>query len=94
MGDVLWWSGVLIVLLLAAFVGVAQVKKRMMRTDESGGAGFTLSDLRALHREGKMTDDEFEKAKSIIVGAAQKAITRAAEAKKPKPERGRERPLL
>ena len=74
MGDVLWWSAILIVLLLAAFVGVSQVKKRLVRPDDTGGAGFTLSDLRALHRQGKMTDQEFEKAKLVIVGSAQKAM--------------------
>ena len=32
--------------------------------DPTGNAGFTLSDLRQLHRQGAMTDDEFERAQA------------------------------
>jgi hypothetical protein len=66
-------SVVLIGLVLAAFVAVAQVKKRLVRPDDPTSTGFTLADLRALHREGKMTDAEFEKAKQVIVVASAKA---------------------
>lgn len=78
MGNVMWWSMVLIGLLLAAFVAVAQVKKRLIRSDDSPGSGFTLSDLRRLHKEGKMTDEEFEKAKQVIVVSSQRAAERQA----------------
>jgi hypothetical protein len=70
MGNVLWWSVVLIGLVLVAFVAVAQVKKRFVRSDDAAGPGFTLADLRALHRSGKMSDEEFEKAKQVILVAA------------------------
>jgi len=73
MATVLSMSVILIGLVLVAFVAVAQVKKRMVRPDDTATLGFTLSDLRALHREGKMTDAEFEKAKQLIVVAAAKA---------------------
>jgi uncharacterized membrane protein len=90
MGNVMWWSVVLIGLLLAAFVAVAQVKKRLIRSDDTSGSGFSLSELRRLHREGKMSDEEFEKAKLVIVGAAQRAAERqAAEAQAKKPSTGR-----
>jgi hypothetical protein len=91
MGNAMWWLVVLIGLLLAAFVAVVQVKKRLLRSDDSHGSGFTLSDLRRLHREGKMTDEEFEKAKQIIVVGAQRAAERqaaAAQGKKPTADQG------
>ena len=91
MGNVMWWSIVLIGLLLAAFVAVAQDKKRLIRSYDTTGSGFTLSDLRRLHREVKMNDEEFEKAKLAILGAEQRAVERRiaeAQAKKPSTEHG------
>jgi hypothetical protein len=84
MGDVLWWSVVLIGLVLAAFVAAAQVKKRLVRPEDTAGAGFTLADLRALHRSGKMTDQEFEKAKEVILLTLMKS-TKTPVPDKPEP---------
>jgi len=63
-------------------VGVAQVKK-WMKKDEDGepAGGFSLSDLRALHRSGKLSLEEYEKTKILIVEAAKAAAKREAEAK-------------
>ena len=83
MPNVLWWSGVLIVLLVVAFAGVAVLKKRLTKPDETMSAGFTLSDLRALHRNGKMSDEEFERAKEAVVSAAHRAAQRQAQQNKP-----------
>ena len=73
MGSVLVWSLVLVGLLLVLFVAVAQLKKRLIKPDDGASGGFTLSDLRALHRAGKMTDAEFERAKEAVVAAARRA---------------------
>lgn len=81
MGSVLWWSIVLVGLLLAGFVVVAQLKKRLMKPDDTISAGFTLSDLRALRRAGKMTEAEFEKAKEAVVAAARRAAEEEARRK-------------
>jgi hypothetical protein len=35
--------------------------------------GFTIGDLRDLHRSGQLTDEEFQKAKQKIVAAHQAA---------------------
>ncbi|CAN5366455.1 hypothetical protein BH10PLA1_BH10PLA1_19360 [soil metagenome] len=58
--------GVVIVLFLA----VTAVRK-WLKDDTSAtvGTGFSLSDLRQLHHAGKMTTEEFEKAKAIIRAA-------------------------
>ena len=82
MAGVLWWSVVLIAVVVTAFVLLAQVKRRLVKPDDSLSAGFTLSDLRALHRSGKMSDAEFERAKGAVVAAAKRAEERAATQKK------------
>lgn len=82
MPSVIWWMLVLLAFVIVGFVAVVQVKKWVSKPDEGlGGTGFTLSDLRALHRSGKMSAEEFEKAKAIIVDAAQRAAKREAEEK-------------
>ena len=85
MGNVMWWSVVLIGLLVAAFIAVAQIKKRMIGNDDFSGGGFTLGDLRALHRAGKMSDAEFEKAKAAILEGIKRAAERQAQAKAKRP---------
>ena len=71
-----WWALVLVGVVLVGFYAVVQVKRWVTKPDEPSGAGFTLSDLRTLHRSGKMTTEEFEKAKLAIVQAAQRAAER------------------
>ncbi|HSV12657.1 MAG TPA: hypothetical protein VLI90_00245, partial [Tepidisphaeraceae bacterium] len=72
--SVFLWSGVLIGIIIIAFLAYAQFKRWMREPETSSSAtGFTLSDLRELHRQGKMTDVEFEMAKVKILGTAKKA---------------------
>ena len=68
----------IIILSLLALVLVLQVKKQMNARDDDGQmpAGFTLSDLRTLHKAGQMSDEEFERAKGKIITAAQRASAR------------------
>lgn len=73
-------SLVLIAVVVAGLVVVSQVKKRLSNdeADKTQATGFTLSDLRALHRSGQMSDEEFEKAKGLIISAAKRANERDA----------------
>jgi hypothetical protein len=73
-----WWALVLVGVTLVGFYLVVKVKRWLTQQDDPTGPGFTLSDLRALHRSGKMTTEEFEKAKLAIVQAAQRAAQRQA----------------
>ncbi len=69
--SVLIWSGILIVLLLLAFGAYSYLKRWMSQTDETNrGVGFTLSDLRELHKQGKMSSEEYEMTRAKIVDAA------------------------
>src|SRR3954467_9984112 len=71
------WSLVLLGLAIAGFYGVVPLRRWMKEEDvPAGGIGFTLSDLRQLHREGKMTDAEFERAREKMVSAAREMAAR------------------
>ncbi|HWE01583.1 MAG TPA: SHOCT domain-containing protein [Tepidisphaeraceae bacterium] len=86
--SVIVWSSALVAFLVIGFVLVAAVKKRMRDDDVSApgaAAGFSLSDLRQLHRQGQISDDEFERAKEKIIGAAKKGA-RANALKPPEEE--------
>jgi hypothetical protein len=84
-GSVLLWSLVLIAALAGLFVAVSWLRKWMKEDDVSAPVGFTLSDLRQLHKSGQMTTEEFERAKAKMVAATQAAMARKEEP--PKPER-------
>jgi hypothetical protein len=69
------WSLVLICLLVGGFFAITKLRQWMREDDAPvSPIGFTLSDLRQLHKQGQMTDEEFERAKSKILGSA-KAMT-------------------
>ena len=73
--------GAMLLLALAGLGVVAYLRKRTLADDAgdpSGGGGFTLSDLRRLHRAGEMTDEEFERARSAMVAGYQKRAESAA----------------
>src|SRR3954462_2905998 len=69
-GGALVWTLVLIFALVLMFGAVAAFRKLMKADDTPTGRGFTLGDLRRLHKEGKMTTEEFEKAKAALIGTA------------------------
>lgn len=71
---------ILIALLLVGFFAVAWLRRWMRRGDDVPAGGFSLGDLRALHKSGKMSTEEFERTKAQIVGALQRAAARQAEA--------------
>jgi uncharacterized membrane protein len=85
---VILWSAILLALLLVLFFLYNQLKRWMREPDEPAGVGFTLSDLRELHRQGKMSDEEFEKTKAKIVASAKRVADQMPEvlAKRRKPE--------
>lgn len=75
-GSILTYSLILLALIFAGWITVWQVRRRLTRPDETSGAGFTLSDLRQLHKSGQMTDAEFERAKAMVVEGARRAAER------------------
>jgi hypothetical protein len=73
---ILVWSLCLVGAILILFLAASWVRRWAKQADEPSGAGFTLGDLRALHRSGKMSTEEYEKAKLAIVSAARAAAER------------------
>ena len=52
------------------FAGVVfWLRQRLSPHEDFRGEGFTLGDLRRLHKEGKLSDDEFERAKAGMIAA-------------------------
>jgi hypothetical protein len=72
------WGFALIVLAGVGFVAVLYLRRWLRSPDESkpGAGGFTLGDLRELLRQGKISPDEYEAARIVIVDAAQRAAER------------------
>jgi hypothetical protein len=88
LGRVFVLSAGLLLLCVALFFVASVVRKKLRDSaDDVSGGGFTLNDLRELHRSGKMSDDEFERAKAALVDATRAAAARAAP---PAPPRGRD----
>ena len=67
----IFWIVILIALVIGAGAGLLVLRKRMLedRQDPNGPA-LTLHDLRTHHREGRLSDEEFEAAKAAIIGQA------------------------
>ncbi len=70
----------LLILVAGGAYAVMWLRKRYWGTDddEVPFVGFTLGDLRTLHKSGRLSQEEFEKAKEKIVAAAQRAAERDA----------------
>ncbi len=70
----------LLTLLLVAGSMAWMYFKKWMKDEEEPNSdiGFTLGDLRRLHKSGQMSDEEFEKARTQMIAATQRAAERAA----------------
>ncbi len=70
----------IVLVFTGVLLAVLSFLRRKMKVEESTPRDFSLTDLRDLHRQGKMTDEEFERAKSLIVN---KVHTKLAKEAKP-----------
>ena len=67
-------SIILMGLVIAAMYGVMRLRRWLKSDAVEGGIGFTLGDLRAMHRRGEITDEEFERARAqMLMGAKEMA---------------------
>jgi hypothetical protein len=73
--DILIACFFLLVFVVAGAYAVRWLRKQYWGPDELGGpgVGFTIGDLRHLHKSGQLSDEEFQKAKEKIVAAHQAA---------------------
>jgi hypothetical protein len=74
----LWITILLVVVLIFAGV-VFWLRQRLSPHEDFRGEGFTLGDLRRLHKEGKLSDAEFERAKAGMIAATHAAEKRKQE---------------
>ena len=75
----IFWLLVGVIVLLLATVWIRKHFLSGGADDVTAPAGFTLGDLRQLHKNGQMTDEEFERAKAQLVSATKKAAERIPE---------------
>lgn len=76
------WVVVLIVLVIGLFGIVMWLRRRLSPNEDFHGEGFTLGDLRRLHQSGKLSDEEFDRAKAGLIAFTQAAAARKEEEKK------------
>ena len=70
--DALFWAGVLIVVVVVGGFVLMWLRARLFKADESdhAGDGGMLEDLRRARRSGKLTDEQFERARDRVLRAA------------------------
>jgi hypothetical protein len=74
------WLGVLALVLLVASLVLHIVRKRSQQwQSEPVGPVFTLADVRRLHEEGQISDEEFERLKARIIGQTKQALKQGAQ---------------
>ena len=67
-GSVIFWGIIIIMIIVVGLLAALFVKRMLLSDDTPAHPAFTLSDLRQMHKSGKMTAEEFERAKAKIIG--------------------------
>ncbi len=83
--EIFIWLGVLFVL---AFIGILLIRwarRRLIDGEQGQIGGFTLAELRRMHRDGELDDEEFEAARHRLIGQYRAEITES-----PPQDEGRE----
>lgn len=61
-------AGLLVVLLVVGYIGVSMLRRWMRRGPvERTAMPFTLEDLRTMHRDGQLSDEEFNRARERLL---------------------------
>ena len=68
--SVVAWCAVTLVLCIAAYFGYGRFKRWMGEADEPSAVGFSFSDLREMRRQGQISEEEFEKARTKLFASA------------------------
>lgn len=74
---ILFWSAVMVGFLLVAFVVITLVRRRHRASAMADEAPpFSISSLRQMHEEGTLSDEEYERARQVIIAKAKGAMER------------------
>lgn len=65
----------LTIVIVVGWYAIARIRA-WMRPSEEPAEGFSLADLRKLHREGKLTDEEYERAHATMIAAVRNKPSR------------------
>ena len=69
------WLLALVVLVLIGGIVIGAIRKWMRGSEPTEQLGFTLGDLRTLHREGKISSEELKLAEARIISRVQSGIS-------------------
>src|SRR5438132_1508928 len=70
-GSVFVWCIVLTILVIGGIILVVWIRRKLSPDENFHGEGFSIGDLRRLHKEGKLSDEEYERAKQLVVAGLQ-----------------------
>ena len=68
--SVMFWCALTLVAAVAAFFVYRRFKNWMSEAADPTPAGFSFSDLREMRRQGQISEEEFEKARSKLFASA------------------------
>ena len=68
-----WLVGLGVIVFIGAGA-IYYVRKLVQRQSSSLEDGFTLHDLRQLHAQGELNDEEFKRAKDAMIGRLKESI--------------------
>jgi hypothetical protein len=78
-GPILLASAALLVISVLGFVLVAWARRRWNTSlHPDAGAGFTLSDLRQMRGNGQISQEEYERARQLIIVSSQRRVEEEA----------------
>ncbi|MBC23793.1 MAG: hypothetical protein CMJ32_07770 [Phycisphaerae bacterium] len=63
------WLGLLLLVVIVGGAFVLMIR-RTTKSQGPGQGGFTLEDIRQLHRSGELSDEEFQKAREALIQQA------------------------
>ncbi len=66
--EVVPWLAALAVVVVIGAIAIWLIRRTMGADTASGAGGFTLQELRDMHASGRISDDEFERARDSLIG--------------------------
>lgn len=72
-GRLLPWLIMLLVVVVVGAAGIYLVRRMLQGGHGATGEGFTLYELRQMRAAGQLSDEEFERAKALIIGRVSEA---------------------
>jgi hypothetical protein len=73
--EVFPWLAALIGFIIVGSIVITAVRRWQRGTGRSQGESFTLHDLRELHRQGQLSDEEFERARQAIIDQVKRSTS-------------------